>query len=61
MARLVFSLGYGLDNAGFNSWYGPEIFFFSKTSIPATGPTHALVCWVLGVISLGGETAGACS
>jgi hypothetical protein len=38
---------------------GQKIFFFSKTSIPAPGSTHSLVQWVLGVISLGYETARA--
>jgi hypothetical protein len=39
---------FGLDDLGYESWQRREIFFFSKFSRPALGPTYFPVQWVLG-------------
>jgi hypothetical protein len=38
--EMGFHLGYGLGCPGFESRQEQEVFFFSKTSRPALGPTH---------------------
>jgi hypothetical protein len=41
-----------MDDAGFDSSQGQEIFLFSKMSRPALWPNQPPVQWVLGVIFL---------
>jgi len=38
LAWMVFRLGCGLGNAGFNSWYGPEIISSPKCPYQLQGP-----------------------
>jgi hypothetical protein len=48
----------GLDDGGFQSRQGLEIFLFTTVSRPALGPTQASLKWVLGALSLGVKRPG---
>jgi hypothetical protein len=45
-------LGCGLDDQGFESWQGLEIFLFTTLSRPVLGPTQPPNQWIPGVLSL---------
>jgi hypothetical protein len=52
------SLGYGLDDRGFESHQGLGIFLFTTASRPALGLTQSPIEWVPGVVSLGVKRSG---
>jgi hypothetical protein len=52
------ALGYGLDDPGFESRKGLEIFLFTTASRLALGPTQPPIQWVPGPLPLG-KAAGA--
>jgi hypothetical protein len=52
------ALGYGLDNRGFESRQGVEIFLFTTASGPDLEPTHLPIQWVPGALSLGVKRPG---
>jgi hypothetical protein len=45
--------GYGLDEQGFNTWWGLGIFPFDTMSRLALGPTQPPIHWVSGALSPG--------
>jgi hypothetical protein len=47
-----------LDDWGFKSWYGLEIFLLTTTSRLALGPTQPPIQWVLGALSFGVKQLG---
>jgi hypothetical protein len=51
-------MGYGLDDWGFESRQGLEIFLFSTVFRPAVGPTQPLIHWVSRALSLGRNRRG---
>jgi len=46
-------LGYLLGDAGFESWQGLGIFFFTTMSRLTLGPTQPPIQWIPGALSLG--------
>jgi len=46
------------DESWFNSRLLQETFFFSKVCWLAVGPTHSLLLWALGAVSLKVKVAG---
>jgi hypothetical protein len=52
------ALGYGLDDRGFESRQGLEIFIFTTVSRPVLGRTQPPIQWVLGALSLGVKLPG---
>jgi hypothetical protein len=53
------ALGYGLDDRGFESQQGLEIFLFTTAARTALGPTQPPIQWVLsGAVSLGVKRPG---
>jgi hypothetical protein len=53
----VVAQGYGLDDWGFESLQGLEMFFTTE-SRPAPGPTQPLIQWAIGVPSVGVKRPG---
>jgi hypothetical protein len=53
-----YSVGYGLNDQGFESRQGLEIFLLTTTYIPALGPTQPPIKWVPGALSLGVKRPG---
>jgi hypothetical protein len=47
-----------MNDRGFESWQGLEIFLSTTAIRPVLGPTHPSVQWVLGALSLGIKRAG---
>jgi hypothetical protein len=47
------ALGYGMDDRGFQSRQGLEIFPFTTLSWPVVGPTQPPIQWVPGAPSRG--------
>jgi hypothetical protein len=47
------TLGYGLDDRGFESREELGIFLFTTVSRPTQGPTQPPIQWVPGILSLG--------
>jgi len=47
------ALGYGLGDREFGSRQGVGIFLFTTASRPVLGPTHLLIHWTPGALSLG--------
>jgi hypothetical protein len=54
----VIALEYRLDDWGFDSQQGLEIFLFTTASIPALEPTQPPIQWVPGALSLGVKRPG---
>jgi hypothetical protein len=53
------ALGYGLDDRGFDSRQGLEIFLFiTAVSRLSLGPTHPPIQWVPGALSMGVKRPG---
>jgi hypothetical protein len=52
------ALGYGLDDRGFESRQGLEIFPFPTASRPALGSAQPHIQWVPGILSLGVKRPG---
>jgi hypothetical protein len=52
------ALGYGLDDRGFQSRQGLEIFLFTTVSRPIREPTQPPIPWVPGALSLGVKRPG---
>jgi hypothetical protein len=49
---------YGLDDQGFEFWWGLEIFLFTTTARMALGPTQPPIQWIPGALSLGAKWLG---
>jgi hypothetical protein len=52
------TLGYGLDDRGFDSRRGLGIFLFTTASRPVLGPIQPPIQWVQGFLSLGVKRRG---
>jgi hypothetical protein len=55
---LCISLGYGLDDTGFESWEGLGIFLFIMMSTPTLGSTQPPIQWIPAAFSLGVKRPG---
>jgi hypothetical protein len=49
----IITLGYGLDDQGFESLEGLGVFLFTIISRPGLGPTRPPIQWLPGALSLG--------
>jgi hypothetical protein len=50
--RMIYTLGYGLDDRGFESRQELGILLFATASRPTLRPTQPLIQWVQGALSL---------